>query len=247
MIKTRPTPTPMRAVALTAVLCAVILAGCGNPSQKAADNYLGNLKLRAYPALYEMLSHQDQLDRTIEQFLTDIPLAPDVTKDWFKGVLQHTDYEASPPKMEGEDKAVVPVKVTAPDLALWERTIDAQNGNNGPADEADAQKSLEDGSFPKAIYDDGLVLVKEGNDWRVFVDYPARDKIRKMHKEAVELYHKHDYDKAISAYQDLLAACDKEEATGDQGSSSSTGGSSRTSRTQRRRFPRRRHIYPSSP
>ncbi len=207
--------TSSRAIRLTAtgMLCAVMLAGCGNASKKAANDYLADLQLFGYQIIYTMLSHSDQVDRPIDDFLKDIPMAPDVSKDWFKPVLQKMQYEPGDPKMEGDDKAIVPVKVTAPDLALWERTIDAGVGPNGSAD-ADAQKSLGDGTFPKVTYDDAIVMVKEGSDWKVLVDYEARDKIKKMHKDAVELYHKHDYDKAIAAYQDLLAACDKEEATG---------------------------------
>ena len=206
-------PKAMRVAAVTAMLCAVILNGCGSAPRKAADAYTGDLKLRGYQTIYTMLSHGDQVDRPIDDFLKDIPLAPDVTRDWFKGVLQETQYELGEPKMEGDDKAIVPIKVTAPDLALWERTIDAGVGVGGVAD-ADAQKSLTEHTYAKITYDDALVMVKEGGDWKVLVDYPTRDKIRKMHKDAVELYHKHDYDKAIAAYQDLLAACDKDEATG---------------------------------
>lgn len=206
----------MRVVALAGVIGAVGLTGCGKSPQHAANNYLANLKLRAYPTIYQMLSHQDRVDRTIEEFLTDIPLAPDVSKDWFKAVLQQMDYQAGEPRMEGNDKAVVPVKATAPDLALWERTIDAEAGSSGGADAA-AQKSLDSGNYPKVSYDDAMVMLKEGDDWRVFVDFAARDKNKKMHREAVELYHKHDYDKAIAGYQDLLAALDKQQTTGSPG------------------------------
>ncbi|HMK84661.1 MAG TPA: hypothetical protein VK437_01780, partial [Steroidobacteraceae bacterium] len=131
-------PKAMRVAAVTAMLCAVILNGCGSGPQKVANAYTGDLKLRGYPDIYAMLSHGDQVDRPLEDFLKDIPLAPDVITDWFKSVLQETQYEPGEPKMEGEDKAIVPVKVTAPDLSLWERTIDAGVAGGGAAD-ADAQ------------------------------------------------------------------------------------------------------------
>jgi len=204
----------MRVAAVTGMLCAVILAGCGNASKKGASDYLDDLQLFGYQAIYSMLSHGDQVDRPIDDFLKDIPMAPDVSKDWFRPVLQKMQYEVGDTKMEGDDKAIVSVKVTGPDLALWERTTDAGVGSGGDSADADAQKSLQNGTYPKVTYDDAIVMVKEGSDWKVLVDYSARDKIKKMHKDAVELYHKHDYDKAIAAYQDLLAACDKEEATG---------------------------------
>ncbi|HLX38183.1 MAG TPA: hypothetical protein VKR29_10290, partial [Candidatus Binataceae bacterium] len=62
-----------------------------------------------------------------------------------------------------------------------------------------------------------LVMVKEGSDWKLFYDYGEKDTIEKKHKEAIEAYHKHDYDKSIAAYQAALAECDKEEATGNAG------------------------------
>jgi hypothetical protein len=211
---TKTSPVPIRAAVLTGTIALLILAGCGKTPQRAANTYLDNLKLRAYPAIYQMISHQDQVDRPLEQFLTDIPLAPDVSKDWFKAILQHMDYQVGDTKTDG-DKATVSVKVTMPDLALWERTIDSQVGTN-PADAA-AQKSLEDNNYPKVTYDEDIVMVKEGDDWRLLVDYPTRDKIKKAHRDAVELYHKHDYDKAIAAYQDLIASLDKAQATGIDG------------------------------
>src|SRR5271156_1259049 len=159
---TKTSPRSLRVAAVLAILSTIGIAGCGNPTQKTAENYLNDLKLRGYSAIYGMLSHQDQVDRAIEDFLKDIPLAPDVSKDWFKPVLQETQFELGDAKMEGDSKAVVPVKVTMPDLALWERTIDAGIGNSGPAD-AEAQKSLQDQKYPKISYDDALVLVKEGS------------------------------------------------------------------------------------
>ncbi len=204
------------AVASVCAICLVALSACGKSPSRVGENYLDSLKLRNYPAVYQMLSHQDQVDQTLEQFLTDIPMAPDVTKDWFRVVLLQTNYQVGEAKTEGADKAVVPVKVTAPDLALWERTINAKlTPIQSP--ESAAQKSLDTGDYPKVTYDDSMVMVKEGGEWRLFVDFAARDMIKKQHKEAVELYHKHDFDKAIAAYQDLIAALDKEEATDNQG------------------------------
>src|SRR5271155_2720143 len=103
------------AMLMAAMICIFFAAGCqGNPPERAADNYLGNLKLYNYPACYQALSHQDQLDRSIDQFLTEIPMAPDVSKDWFKGVLHAYDYKVGDSKTEG-DKAIVTVSVTRPD------------------------------------------------------------------------------------------------------------------------------------
>lgn len=209
----RPSKAPL--VALAAI-CAIVLAGCaGKTPKKAAQNYLDNLKLYNYPACYQALSHQDQVDRTIDQFLSEIPMAPDVSKDWFKGILREYQYDLGEEKIDG-DKASVAVKVTQPDLALWERTVDATIGPNDTPDQT-AQKELNDKTYPKVTYDDNFQLVNQGGDWKIVVDFPFQENILKEHKDAVELYHKHDYDKAVAAYQKMLDELGKEQATGTDG------------------------------
>ena len=198
------------------VVCAFLMAGCqGHTPQGAAQSYLSNLKLYNYPACYQALSHQDQLDRTMDQFLVEIPMAPEVSRDWFKGVLRTYDYKVGDSKTDG-GKAIVTVSVTRPDLALWERTVDASLSGSATPDSI-AQKNLAEGTYPKISYDDNLVLVNEGGEWRLLVNFPFRENIVKEHKDAVELYHKHDYDKAIAAYQKILDELDKEQATGNTG------------------------------
>src|SRR4029077_5682071 len=152
-VKRISTMTKIRIQAKGAMLaalavCAFLLAGCqGHSPQAAAHNYLSNLKLYNYPATYQALSHQDQVDRTMDQFLTEIPMAPDVNKDWFKAVLRAYDYKVGDSKTEG-DKAIVTVSVTQPDLALWERTVDAQvSGETTP--DSIAQKNLTENTYPK--------------------------------------------------------------------------------------------------
>ena len=196
--------------------CALFAAACqGHTPQRAADTYLQNLKLYNYPAAYQALSHQDQVDRTIDQFLTDIPMAPDVNKDWFKAVLRAYEYKVGDSKTEG-DKAIVTVSVTRPDLALWERTVDASVSGEITPDSI-AQKNLTENSYPKATYDDNIVMVNQGGEWRLVYNFPFKENIRKEHKDAVDLYHKHDYDKAIATYQKIIDELDKEQASGNAG------------------------------
>ncbi len=200
-----------------ALIGAATLAGCsGGGPAKSAQTYTENLKLFNYPACYQALSHQDQVDRTLDQFLTNIPLAPDVSREWFKAILGAQEFTIGDVKQEGDAKGVVTVKVTRPDLALWERTIDATVDPNQGPDQA-AQKSLTEKTYPKVTYDDDIVAVKEGSDWKIFYDFPEKESIESKHKEGIEAYHKHDYDKAIAAYQAAIAECDKEEATGNAG------------------------------
>lgn len=201
----------MAGVAAIAIF-APLLAGCSHGPESAAQDYLNNLKLFNYPACYQTISHQDKLDRTLEQFLTDPPMTPSVSKEWFKSVVTATEYVPGAAKVEG-DRATVPIKVTMPDLELWERAMNTVPTTKASA-ESQAQTSLQNGTFPKVTFEDTMVMVKQGNDWPLVVNYPLRERIAKMHKEAVELYHKHDYDKAIAAYREIIAALDKEPATG---------------------------------
>ena len=90
-------------------------------------------------------------------------MAPDVSKDWFKGILRTYDYKVGDAKIDG-DKAIVTVKVTRPDLALWERTVDAGlSGDQTP--DPPAQKNLTENTYPKVTYDDDMVMVQAG--WRM--------------------------------------------------------------------------------
>jgi len=204
------------AMLAAAMVCAVFAAGCqGHTPQSAASDYLNNLKLYNYPAAYQAMTHEDQVDRTMDQFLEEIPMAPDVSRDWFKGILRTYDYKVGDAKIDG-DNAVVTVSVTRPDLALWERTVDASlSGDQTP--DAMAQKDLTDGTYPKVTYDDNMVMVNQGGQWRLRVDFPFKENIVKEHAAAVDLYHQHDYDKAIAAYQKILDELDKEQATGTAG------------------------------
>jgi len=206
-----------RGAMLAAVaVCAFLVAGCqGHSPQAAANNYLNNLKLYNYPAAYQALTHQDQVDRTMDQFLSEVPMAPDVSKDWFKGILRTYDYKVGDAKIDG-DKAIVTVSVTRPDLGLWERTVDAGlSGEQTP--DSIAQKNLTEGTYPKVTYDDNMVMVQQGGEWRLLVDFPCKENILKEHKDAVNLYHQLDYDKAIAAYQKILDELDKEQASGNAG------------------------------
>src|SRR5208282_3853468 len=155
------------AMLAAAVVCTFLVAGCqGHTPQRAAETYLSNLKLYNYPACYEALSHQDQLDRTMDQFLGDIPMAPEVSKDWFKGVVRTCDYKIGDSKTDG-DKAIVTLSVTRRDLALWERTVDASlSGDQTP--DSTAQKNLSEDTYPKVTYDDNMVMVNQGGEWRLF-------------------------------------------------------------------------------
>ncbi len=195
----------------------VIVCGCaGKGPAEVARDYLDGLKLYNYRACYQMLSHQDRADLTMESFLTEPPLAPDVSRDWFKAVLRVVNYEVGLTRADGRNRAVVEVRTTRPDLPLWERTIDATIDPGASPDEK-AQKTLDDGSYPKLSYDDEIVTVRQHGFWRVLADFPVREKAEKKHREALSAYHRHDYDKAIAVYQTTLSELSMKRTTGGAG------------------------------
>jgi hypothetical protein len=205
----------LAALALAGLLAGLALGGCGQSPKNLAASYLGDLQQFNYPACYAMLTAHDRAARTLKQFLGEIPMAPGVDPVWFRAILFNTRYEVGEPQVAGE-RAVVPVKVTMPDLPLWERTIDATVGPNESANAA-ADHSLQTGNYPKLTFEDAVVLVKEQHRWRVLADFARRDLMMDRHREVVAIYHSEDWPKADAAYQALLAALAKEPFTGSRG------------------------------
>lgn len=201
--------------ALALVNAALLLAGCGQSPQRLATRYLADLQQFNYPASYATLTDEDRAARPLKQFLTEIPLAPDADPIWFRAILFSTRYEVGQPQVNGE-RAVVPVKVTMPDLTLWERTIDAKAGPQDSLNAA-ADKSLQTGLYPKLRFEDALVMVKQQHQWRVVADFARRDLIRDGNRAAVGIYHKQDYPAAAAAYQALIAQLDRQEFSGSRG------------------------------
>lgn len=188
-------------------------SGCtGNSPHGVAQRYLENLQQFNYPACYGMLSAQDKKDRDFSEFLTGIPMAPDTSPLWFRAVLHNTNYELGDARHNG-DSVVVAVKVTAPNLPLWERTLDAAAAPDYIGGE-EAVRSLDTGDYPKLTYNDQIVLTKQHHRWRVVADFAARDHLMDEYREAVSRYHQNDFTGAAAAYMALLTQADQLNATG---------------------------------
>src|SRR5262249_23690133 len=142
-----------------------------------AERYIENLQHFNYIECYGVLSTQDRADRSLSQFLTEIPLAPDVSPIWFRPILRVIHFELGDEHRSPDgNTAYVPVRITPPDLPLWERTIDAGAANDGSAGQL-AFRSLLTGAYPKVVYDDRIFLVKEDHHWRVKAGFVARDHV----------------------------------------------------------------------
>jgi hypothetical protein len=202
-----------RAIVLT--IAALILAGCtrGQP-HGVAERYIEDLQQFNYDATYHLLSAQDRKDRTLREFLAEIPLAPEVSPIWFRPVLHKMHYELGPEHRNSDGvTATVPVRITMPDLPLWERVLDAAAGPGDIGAER-AQRSLDTGDYPKVTYDDTFYLVKEHHHWRVVAGFGERDLIIDRHRQAVALYHEHDFAGAVAIYKSLIADLEKQQVTG---------------------------------
>ena len=199
-----------------ALVAALVLGGCErNAQRKAAVRYLENLHESNYAACYGMLSDQDRKKRTLAEFLTEIPLAPDVGPAWFHPVLRSVQFDPGDASRDGLN-ASVPVTITAPDLPLWERTLDASAGRDRGGGQ-EAARSLQADDYPKITYGDVIYLTREHRHWQVVADLAERDRIVDMHREAIVDYHQYDYPKVISTYQTMLADLDRLKATGAAG------------------------------
>jgi len=208
-----------RASRAAAILCAALaLAGCGGRSPDGtAQRYLDDLRQFDYAGCYRLLSLSDRAARNLHEFLTEIPLAPDVSPVWFRPVLHDTNYELGEEhRFPGGQTAFVPVRITAPDLVAWERTLDAAAGPGGSGG-AGAQRSLDTGDYPKRTWDDRIYLVKEHHHWHVLAAFSERDRVIDRHREALVEFHQGRFDDAIAVYHSIIAELEQRQATGSLG------------------------------
>jgi hypothetical protein len=207
----------LRIVISTLVAIATpMLSGCERNSPRAvARRFVENLQHSNYARCYTMLTDQDRKDRTLAEFLTEIPLAPDVGPALFGPVLRNIGFEPGEVQLQA-DHAVVGIEVTAPDLPLWERTLDAHAGADHAGGQ-DAGRSLAAGDFPTVTYNDGIVMTRQHHRWQVFADFTDRDRIVDLHRDAIVEYHQYQYEKVITDYQEMIRELDQRKFTGAAG------------------------------
>jgi hypothetical protein len=201
----------------TVLSIATVLAGCDRRRPHGvAERYLENLKQFNYAGCYNLLSDQDRADRSLHEFLTEIPLAPDVSPLWFRPILHITQYELGPEHRNSDGaSAYVPVRIATPNLPLWERTLDAAAPDGSGADAA--QRSLDRGDYPKRTYDDRVFLLKEHHRWRVVAGFAARDRVIDRHREIMADYYAGRYDKVVPAYESMITELENQQATSSLG------------------------------
>jgi hypothetical protein len=185
LAKTMRTSSTRSGLCLT--VCAIIfsfvaiLAGCDRRlPHGVAERYLENLQQFNYAGCYSLLSREDRADRSLHEFVTEIPLEPDVSPLWFRPILHVTHYELGPEHRNSDGvSADVPVRIVTPNLRLWERMLDVAAPDGSGADAA--QRSLDRGDYPKRTYGDKVFLLKERHRWRVVAGFGARDRVVDRH------------------------------------------------------------------
>ena len=199
-------------------LYSLLFVGCFRRSPDwVAQRYIENLKQFNYAKCYSLLSAQDRADRSFQQFLTEIPVAPDVSPVWFRPILQVTRFELGREYAIHQGTIVsVPVKVTTPDLPLWERTLDALGKNDGSPAEL-AQRSLASGSFPEVSYEDEIFLTKENHQWRIKAALPSRERVLESHREAMVDFYAGRLDRSMNALHYLISELKQAQGTGNRG------------------------------
>jgi hypothetical protein len=203
-------------LAALAIATVTLCAACTWQSPRTvAQDYLTALQAHHYEQCYAMLTEEDRKACPIDHFLAVVPLAPDVTRRWFRLALGATSFEIGEPAGQ-ELRRTIPLEVKAPDLARFERIINARVGLDADPAPA-ARKALAHGDYPRLAYRDDIVLVKEHHRWRVRADFPARLQAADLRRKALDLYYGGSYAQAIDHLRQAIAVLDKSDATGGWG------------------------------
>jgi hypothetical protein len=210
----RRRPSLITAAALAA---AFMIAGCartppGPDPSAAARKYLAALKSGDYQTCYGMLAEHDLTHGSLGEFLSEVPMAPQVDQRWFKLIETATAYSLGPAEQR-EGHATVPVRITTPNLVQWERSLGAASQTRKMVQEK-AEKQLAGGAFPRFEYEDSMVMALEGDEWRVVAGFETRAQVRTLHDQALVAYHQLDYAKALVLYRKMLDRLGHAEFTG---------------------------------
>jgi len=197
---------------------SLLLSGCFRRSPLGtAERYVESLQQFNYAKSYSLLSTQDRADRSLHQFLTEIPLAPDVSPIWFRPILHVMHFELGDEHRNPDGvTAYVPVRITTLDLVLWERTLEANAGSDGSPSQL-AQRSLATGAYPTITYVDKIFLVKDYHHWRIMAGFAARDRVLDRHRQAMRNFYEGRLDDATAQLQSMIAELEQLPGTGNPG------------------------------
>jgi hypothetical protein len=196
----------------------LVLCGCFRHSPHGiAERYVENLQQFNYAQCYRLMSAQDRADRPLSRFLTEIPLAPDVSPIWFRPILHTMRFELGNEHRNPDgDTAYVPVRINTINLPLWERALDADAGSKGSQSQL-AHRSLETGAYPTITYDDKIFLVKEDHHWHILAGFAARDRLLDRYRKAMQDFYDGHWDQVIVQLQSIINELQQLPGTGNPG------------------------------
>ena len=203
---------------MLAIGLMLALTGCARRSpQGIAQRYIDSLTQFNYADCYHLMIDEDKRVRPMQQFLTEIPLGPDVSPVWFRPILHNMHFALGTVERNPDGiSAFAPLRITMPDLPLWERTLDAASAPD-PASAAVAERALDTGDYPRVTFDDMIFLAKEHHHWRVVGGFADRDRVVDQHREAIVEYHEHAFDRAAATYESMIASLERQHGTGSRG------------------------------
>jgi len=112
--------------------------------------------------------------------------------------------------------AYVPIRITALNLPLWERTLDAKAGSDGSPGQF-AHHSLATGTYPTVVYNDKIALVKEDQYWRVLAGFATRDRLLDRHRQAMLDYYNGQLDEVLAQFRSMISELERLPGTGNLG------------------------------
>lgn len=185
-------------------LLLLILAACSGESPESVLSSYMEAKISGdFQRAYQLLSAEDRQVKSLEEFrgaenASDMQALTDL-------VQEHTSYEIQDVQMDG-DKATAAVDIKIPDLSgmmgdfLALAFQSAFSGEDAQPDEKEIEKMLEKykgKDMPTKTETFTFQLRKEGDGWKVFLDW----KKEQLLKEAHSLEEEEKYAEALEKYQ----------------------------------------------
>lgn len=164
-------------------------------------SYLNAKRRGDFTAAHALLSSEDQAARPKDKFITSESEGYAMFRSFAALVEQNISGVTS-----GDKRVVATVVTKHPDpKVIFGAVLSAtMAGDKKRADNVVADK-LAGGDVAMTTTTSEMVLVKEGNEWRVYEGYKLKDQIARLTADALRFEKENRYDAAIKTYDDLLA------------------------------------------
>lgn len=195
------------------ILCFLLptftLSGCDQifpPGVEAtADRYLSAESSGDYIKMYNLVSVSDREARTLEEFRNQ-----DTIGAMVQLIRRSSSYQIISITGDAE-RATALVEMTVPDVGemfmdmFGKAWIAAMSDSNEQEITEDFKEKYKDGNLPMSTITKELVLIKEAEGWRVFLDWAKTDRIQALLDESDSLRDAGELVEADEKLRDLLA------------------------------------------